>query len=231
LKRYISIIVCIALLVTLCACSKNDTSSNSSSNTNTENELDFKAPTKESEAEMPSKGEQDSPEIFTVEPTKINKANIFKQDEVISYKDFSFSNFKMVKSKELPQGITKEQVENFSGEDIDLNGALTGSKTYAFVTMDIKNLTEQAINLCVSSSEFILLDDNFSFGMYMDNCRYRSGRSHNQAKDYYFQNIKPQESYTVTIGYVLDDTMINADNLYFFATSNIDKNSKGYKIN
>ncbi|MDD4700183.1 MAG: hypothetical protein PHV07_08020 [Oscillospiraceae bacterium] len=140
MKHIFSAFLCMVLAFALCSCNANDAILNSSSTTQSDYGLDFTTNTSSKpEASQPSDISSIDPADYT---RKLNKANIYQTSETIQYDDFAFSNVKLTMSKKLIQGITKDQVDYYK-ETTDAEGTLTNSQTYAFVTMDITNLTNQ----------------------------------------------------------------------------------------
>ncbi|MDD4700182.1 MAG: hypothetical protein PHV07_08015 [Oscillospiraceae bacterium] len=226
MKRSKSVILSTMLIFTLCACNANDTERNS---TYSVSGLNFcVSEESKTDTSKPSDIPTVDPSLYT---RKINKANIYQTSETVQYDDFSFSNFKLTMSKQLPLGVTKEQVI-YLGEATDAEGTLTSAQTYAFVTMNITNLTNKKQEYYLCDSNFILLDENLNFTTSFIEAHYRSGDADIKSKEYFKQTFNPNETTTYTIGYILDDTIANADNLYYLLNlSTRCENSKGYKIN
>lgn len=214
----ICIVGCSMPLLFLSGCSANEVDSQTSADApSSQATIDFEA---ESVA-VPS-----APELEETEGEgmkyKINPANIYSMDEEISNDGYTYNNFTISMSKDLPAGVPKDQVKYFSqlGEQTDEDGTLISPHTYAFVTMDITNHTGQQQDFSLNSSTFLQLDDDLCYQYEFGEARYRSGGDHQREDtEYFHQIINPEETITTTIGYILDDEKANADNLYFSPAS------------
>lgn len=154
----------------------------------------------------------------------IKKANIVKGKEPISYKNIDYSEIKITKTKTLPEEIKREDVDYMNdgtGAEVGDDGAILDDKTYLFVTTRITNKTDEKM-LIPMQIRVVALDDELSY----KNCSitniYRSGKklsvlkkSMPENKSYYMEYFEPGESTVYTIGTIVNDDLIDADNLYF----------------
>lgn len=154
----------------------------------------------------------------------IKKANIVKGKEPISYKNVDYSDIKITKTKTLPEGIKREDVDYMNdgtGAEIGDDGDILDDKTYLFVTTRITNKADERM-LIPMQIRVVALDDELSYKICTITNIYRSGKklstlkkSMPESKSYYMEYFEPGESTVYTIGTIVNDDLIDADNLYF----------------
>ena len=154
----------------------------------------------------------------------INKANIVLGNKFIEYKSVKYSDIKITKTKKLPSGIKKEDVSYMNdgtGAEIGDDGTILDDKTYLFVTTKITNKKNEEIMIPMQI-KVVELDNELSYKVCTITSMYRSGKNLStlkegtpERKSYYMEYFKPGESSVYTIGTIVNDDLIDADNLYF----------------
>ena len=154
----------------------------------------------------------------------INKANIVLGNKSIEYKNVKYSDIKIKKTKKLPAGIKKEDVDYMNDgtqASTDKDGTILDDKTYLFVTTRITNKADERL-LIPMQIRVVALDDELSYKNCTITSIYRSGKNLStlkegtpERKSYYMEYFEPGESTVYTIGTIVNDDLINADNLYF----------------
>ncbi len=178
-------------------------------------------------------------DTYDAQNTPIDKDNIIDADKEIEQYGLRFKLENVYKSKELPDGVEKNDITIYFDASADDSGRLTSKASYLFVTLNVKNTNSNSVKLCWINAMPTLIDEYYySIGtetLVSWEARYRSGRT-SYGKDYYIETIEPDSSLTITIGYIIDDDFINADNLYYspseFFTDRVmkDKDLMFYKI-
>lgn len=173
--------------------------------------------------EKPAPLDNEFPELKDFPRSYINKANIVQGSAPISYKNVEYSGIKIAKTKKLPNGIIKDDVDylnDSTGAEIGDNGSILDDKTYLFVTARITNKTDEKMMIPMQI-RVVELDEELSHKGCSISSIYRSGKSLSamtdlqEIKSYYMEYFEPGESTVYTIGTIVNDDLINADNLYF----------------
>lgn len=154
----------------------------------------------------------------------IKKANIVLGNKSIEYKNVKYSDIKITKTKKLPAGIKKEDVSYMNdgtGAEIADDGTILDDKTYLFVTTKITNKKNEEIMIPMQI-KVVELDNELSYKVCTITSMYRSGKKLSalkegtpERKSYYMEYFEPRESSVYTIGTIVNDDLIDADNLYF----------------
>lgn len=229
------VLLCIVLLLSSCSTANNKTGSSSSlnigGNTN-------------SQPEKPKLEDNDSnfPEITNDAMNYYKEANLYKNNEPVSYKNIEYSNFKIQKSKKLLNNVALDELDLANTEKFktDEKGTILDANTYLYVTMDITNKMDNEDTICLMQF-FVQLDNKNSFKVSTIATIYRSGEPPKAIKDYFMQPIKAKETITVTVIAVVRDDIINTDNFYMRLDQILDEDQKAdrepledpkaYKIN
>lgn len=228
----------------MCVCVMLFTSCARESTVSESNNLDF---SKGTSSYQPN--DENFPDAVDDYKTYIQKANIVKGNETISYKCVEYSNIKIIKTKKLPKGIKKEDIDYMNdglGTKTDEEGTIINNNSYLFVTMRITNKENEKM-LIPLQAMVVELDEQLSYHVCILTNVYRSGKSLNtskksQKKDYYMQYFEPKESTVYTMAIIVNDDIINKDNLYlilrpyytekYFSEKNSKiEEDKAYKIN
>lgn len=174
--------------------------------------------------DKPAPLDNEFPEITDDYRNYINKANIVEGNKTICYKNVDYSDIKITKTKHLPAGIKKEDV-NYENDGMlaktDKNGTILNERTYLFVSTRITNKTERKMMIPMWI-RVIELDQELSYKGCTITSVYRSGKNLStlkegtpERKSYYMEYFEPGESSVYTIGTIVNDDLIDADNLYF----------------
>ena len=192
--------------------------------------------------------EEDFPDAVDDYKTYIQKANIVKGNETISYNCVKYSDIKIVKTKKLPNGILEDIDYMNDGLETktDEEGTIINNNSYLFVSTRITNKENEKM-LIPLQAMVVELDEQLSYRVCILTNVYRSGKSlvyskKSQKKDYYMQYFKPNESTVYTMAIIVNDDIINNDNLYlilrpyytkkYFTEKNSEiEEDKAYKIN
>lgn len=163
------------------------------------------------------------PEIKDFPRSYIKRANIVQGSAPVSYKNVEYSDIKITKTKKLPNDIIKDDVDylnDSTGAEIGDDGSILDDKTYLFVTTRITNKTDEKMMIPMQI-RIVELDEELSHKGCSISSIYRSGKSLSvmidlqEIKSYYMEYFEPGESTVYTIGTIVNDNLINADNLYF----------------
>lgn len=172
---------------------------------------------------------------------KINKANIYKMKDEVSIncmdiygvtwiKKFKINNVTI--SSELPEGITKEQV-NYFDEKTNENGTLLNNQ-YIFMDISVKNESQNEVVYYLNSGNFIELNDEMKVIDSTNEARYQSlyDTSKQGIKDYFRIILKPEEEIEVTIAYICNKSMAESDSIYYMldGTDINSEDIKAFKI-
>lgn len=238
MRRIITFLLCGVLFLSLTSCGTQESNSMVPGNSS-DYDLDLGA-----KDEPTNDGASDStqtPQEHSMPKLGLNPVNVYTMDETAVLEDFKceLSNLTLIKSKTLPQGVAQKEIMYFSslGETTNKDGNLTSTHSYAFLTLEIKNLeqTSREIHLNALGS-FAIMDESLTLSISFEEARYRSGDADIESKSYFAQEFEAGEKRSFTIGYIFNDDMINADNLYFVLGSSslgasADSDSiKAYKI-
>lgn len=172
-------------------------------------------------------------ENFSSFAEDINPINISKIGETVKLEDIELSYTKVHSSKSLPNGISKDKIKYFNsiGETIDEQGNLTSGHTYIFIEIDITNLSNAPKEVNLSGlGKLRQLDESYApiSPMIME-ARYVSNADKSvEDKDYFNTILQANEDKSFTIGYIVDDSIINENNLYYVLDNQ--ENLKAYKV-
>jgi hypothetical protein len=102
---------------------------------------------------------------------------------------------------------------------IDDEGNLTKDSRYIFLTIQYTNTTDSEIEICRGGKGIYFLDAHYIVADYdCDPVYIDSENSEKTANESYFYDLKPGESITCEVGWVINKAVINAyDSIYFVA--------------
>ena len=136
-KKISFIFLNMAIAICICSCGKTEDSTYPSG----DNGLNFAQTTNET-----TKG-SDKTEITPNKMPKysrpgytVKNSNMYTMGEIIQEDGIKFSISNILTSKDLPDGIKKEDA-NFLSEEIDENGKLLQQQSYIFVNLTMENTT------------------------------------------------------------------------------------------
>lgn len=172
---------------------------------------------------------------------RIGRANIYTAKESLLQDNLLLDNLQIRKTKEMPSDISRENFKFFHfGDETDQNFKLTGAVSYLFLDMDATNMGDTDLSFTWNSMMVFATDEDgwldSSSMLTPWEMRYRSGKSRDAvAKDFYRQELAPGETVHITIGFIIDDSYIDSENLYFTPASSLDAGSyntwKLYRLN
>ena len=165
---------------------------------------------------------------------KINKSNIYEMNDAINTNDLQFSINSIKVCTELPDGITKDEVEYLS-EKVDENGKVNDKRRYVFADINIKNNSDAEIIYYISNGFLIEMNtDGKIIDSSMEIC-YQSlfDETKQSIKDYYKLVLASQEEVKVNMGYIVNASLAESDRLYYAINVGNDQLSddiKAFKI-
>lgn len=246
--KYIKIIIMLfVVLILLSSCSnKSETKSKANESKSENTSYVFESIEEDTSTEEISKDEsgniiQEEESKFSRPEYKINKASIYKMNDEVSIncmdiygvtwiKKFKINNVTI--SSELPEGITKEQV-NYFDEKTNENGTLL-NKQYIFMNISVKNESQNEVVYYLNSGNFIELNDEMKVIDSTNEARYQSlyDTSKQGIKDYFRILLKPEEEIEVTIAYICNKSMAESDSIYYMldGTDINSEDIKAFKI-
>ncbi len=162
----------------------------------------------------------DNEVIKDEDENKLNKNNRVSKNDKITRYGFEFSNFNFYKSKDLPPDIKREDFIYFLPDDkFDEKGRLQNETSYFFFSMDVINKNNKNMNLCWFNICPILIEDkgNYNYPIYNIStitsweARYRNKTDKDSqiSKDYFIDDLIPNEKVSIAIGYIIDDEYID----------------------
>lgn len=246
--KYIKIIIMLfVVLILLSSCSnKSETKSKANESKSENTSYVFESIEEDTSTEEISTDEsgniiQEEESKFSRPEYKINKASIYKMNDEVSIncmdiygvtwiKKFKINNVTI--SSELPEGITKEQV-NYFDEKTNENGTLL-NKQYIFMNISVKNESQNEVVYYLNSGNFIELNDEMKVIDSTNEARYQSlyDTSKQGIKDYFRILLKPEEEIEVTIAYICNKSMAESDSIYYMldGTDINSEDIKAFKI-
>ena len=246
--KYIKIIIMLfVVLILLSSCSnKSETKSKANESKSENTSYVFESIEEDTSTEEISTDEagniiQEEESKFPRPEYKINKSNIYKMNDEVSIncmdiygvtwiKKFKINNVTI--SSELPEGITKEQV-NYFDEKTNENGTLL-NKQYIFMNISVKNESQNEVVYYLNSGNFIELNDEMKVIDSTNEARYQSlyDTSKQGIKDYFRILLKPEEEIEVTIAYICNKSMAESDSIYYMldGTDINSEDIKAFKI-
>jgi len=211
-KQHILIVFIFAALLITTSCSPKNTADNT-----IPTDLNFGNSPNNNQNTKPTLEEGATfPDSYEIPKKRVDPVNIYTKNDIIQFRNLTYENFKIVKSKELINGINKNDVNYYYETPplrLDDQGKLLDDNSYLFITMDISNHTNEALDVPVSNG-WLQLDENNSYASGYDTTVYRSGTPPTDEKHYLFQILNPKEKLTITIALILSDDVINSNNLY-----------------
>lgn len=146
----------------------------------------------------------------------LNNANVFNLEEEINIDGIKFKNLKANVQKELPEGITKNDVTYFY-EQADEVGILEDEYTYIFADISIKNDTAETKVIYLSGGSFSIINENQDIIASTSELRYRSNYESidETKKDYNRCEFEPGEEKQLVLGYIAENNLVEQDSLYY----------------
>lgn len=146
----------------------------------------------------------------------INKSNIISVTDAIHIDEISFKFLKVYVSKKLPDHIGMDKILYFN-EPVTDKGELKNNQVYVFIDISVENCSKQELIYYVSDGNFVEINEN---GNIIDSClevRYQSlfDADSQSVKDFNKIIIPPEEEYTITIGYIANESMVDSGALYY----------------
>ena len=210
---YISII---SIVIVLNACSKNKSENESSLDSVQENGLNFAQTTQNAQTENSVSDTLNSGQEMPLPGFTINNSNIYEMNDKINIDGIEFSNLTLTVSKDILNGILKDDIIYFD-EETDDNGRLLQEQSYIFADITLNNTTSETVEIYLSFGTFIVLNSENEITDSSIETRYRSDYTSTDPyrKDYFKYSLAPNSSSAVTIGYIVRDTIINSNDLYY----------------
>ena len=163
------------------------------------------------------------PNYYFSDLDKINKDNLVNKDEVITNGTLEFKDFSFVKTKILPENVDMEDFRYFDECKINSDGDILDDSSYLFVTMTVSNLTNKELLDICWDFKITLIDEYETFyyprstesiDTISDEVRYNSlNKGHSDRKDYFFNDLKANETVSITTGFLFKDLEIDDPNL------------------
>lgn len=204
MKKNISTIVGVIILVGICCAG--------CASTNSENSRHSGIIQENSTEEEGSLTNNDTvPEIDYGDASYVKKENLLLQQDIVNMNGISYQLISFEKTKNFGDR-NLETLGDWFAEDIDASGNLTTDKTYVFVTLCITNKTDQEMKVTRAPGRVMGIESDLEVlqvsedTIYID--EYWTG---GDPSDVYGYKLNPGESITSESGYLLDDTEIEVE--------------------